>query len=82
MLPMAMPRSPLTAAPVVMAISGRLVVIARITSPAMACPKPKRRSRASVVSESQMPASQTAPAEPMNTAAASSTDVPPNMPLG
>ena len=79
---MAMPRSPLSAAPVVIAISGRLVVMARITSPPIASPKPKRRSSASVVSESQMPASQTAPAEPMNTAPANSSDVPPNMPLG
>ena len=82
MLPMAIPRSPLTAAPVVIAISGRLVVMARIKSPPIASPKPKRRSNASVVSDSHMPASHTAPAEPMKSAPANSIDVPPNIQLG
>src|SRR5437867_2625615 len=81
MLPIAIPRSPETAAPVVIAISGRLVVIARITSPPSASPKPKRRSSASVVSESERPANQTAAAEPTKIADAAIGLSPANTPV-
>lgn len=79
---MAIPRLPLTAAPVVIAISGRFVVIARMSRPPSASPKPNRRSSASVVSLSQIPASQTAAALPTKRAPATSIDVPANTPLG
>ena len=78
---MAIPRSPDAAAPVVIAISGRLVVIARITSPPSASPNPNRRSRTSVVSESQRPASQTAAAEPRKMAMAPIRLNPANTPV-
>lgn len=79
---MAIPRSPLAAAPVVIAISGRLVVIARMSSPPSASPNPNRRSSVSVVSDSQMPANQTAAALATNRPPATSIDVPANTPLG
>src|SRR5579859_3475866 len=64
-----------------MAISGRLVTMARKMSPPMASPSPRRVESTSVVRESFTPASQTAVTEARNTASATGKDSIGNMVL-
>src|SRR5579862_1759309 len=66
-LPAASPRCPDAAAETVMASSGRLPASERSTSPPSSSPSPRRASSASVVFESQMPATHVATAPARNT---------------
>src|SRR5215208_5722431 len=64
MLPTATPSSLLREALTVMAISGRLVTIAKRIRPPKASPRPRREESTSVVSESLLPAIHTKAAAP------------------
>jgi hypothetical protein len=78
MLPTAIPSSPLREALAVMAISGRLVTMARRISPPSAWPSPNLSKSTSVVSERRMPAAQTAPAATAKTKASADKGKAPN----
>src|SRR6266404_3009531 len=74
MLPAARSRWPLETADTVMAISGSVPATARRTTPPSASPRPKRRSRKSVVFESAVPATHVAIAPAPKTTTRSGVD--------
>src|SRR5512144_2534557 len=78
MFPIAIPRLLLAAAVTVIAISGRFVAIASRISPPSASPSPRRDESTSLVSESSIPATQTAPAPPRKMSTSQGSARPPN----